>query len=142
MKIILRYLGVPALAICLLGSRAMAQSSGSTCGPVDALSNSLREDLAAKASDTTAAGEEARALYHLPMAKIHQVRQETVDALCSKAIQAIRTYAREDGKAPDRVYLFQVKDVWVVTPESGTSFGGVVWVFDPAMKTFLGGVLQ
>jgi hypothetical protein len=29
-----------------------------------------------------------------------------------------------------------------VTPESGTSFGGVVWVFDPAMKTFLGGVLQ
>lgn len=141
MTILLRYVGLLVLAVCLLAPRVRAQSQAGACLPVDELSKGLRDGFAADASDRTAHGAERRALYHLPAAKDQQVRQETADAQCAKAIDAIRA-SRDDGNAPSRVYLFRVKNVWVIVPGTNTPFNGAVWTFDASMQHFLGGVLQ
>lgn len=142
MTTIFRYLSLALVAVGVAAAPVKAQSFSGACLPVNEYSQSLRDDLVATASDTTAAGAERRQLYHLPAATSQQVVQETVGALCSRAIDAIRTRARDDGKAPNQVYLFRVKDVWVVKAAPDTPFVGVVWTFDASMREFLGGVLQ
>jgi hypothetical protein len=142
MTTMLRYLGMTLVAATLAAAPAKAQIRSDACLPVDRHSRSVRDDLAAMASDTTTAGAERRQLYHLPVAADQQVVQETVGALCARAIDAIRTRARDDGKGPDQVYLFRVEDVWVVKAAPGTPFVGVVWTFDASMRAFLGGVVQ
>lgn len=142
MTTIFRYFTVALVAAGVAAAPAKAQSQSGACLPVNEYSRSVRDDLAATASDTTAAGAGERQRYHLPVAGNQQVVQETVDALCSRAIEAIRTRARDDGKAPDQVYLFRVKDVWVVKAAPDTPYVGVVWTFDASMRVFLGGVVQ
>jgi hypothetical protein len=140
---LMRYLSITAVAVFVVTTQATAQSHSGSCLPIDVYSRSMRDDFAMMASDTTAGGAERRALYHLPLANDQQVVQETADALCSRAIDAIRTYVRDDGTAPSQIYLFRVKDVWVVTTnDTGLPFVGVVWVFDASLRKFLGGVLQ
>src|SRR6185369_9823594 len=82
MTTMLRYLGMTLVAATLVAAPAKAQIRSDACLPVDTHSRSVRDDLAAMASDTTIAGAERRQLYHLPMAADQQVVQETVGALC------------------------------------------------------------
>jgi len=128
-------------ALLLAAPVLRAQSKSEPCMPVDNAGYSLHADLAARATDSTPAGIDARAHFHLPAATQEQVHQELSAALCSKAIAAIRE-ARPDGQAPERVYLFQVKNVYVVAAVPGRPFTGMVWTYDARMRTLLGGVLQ
>ena len=128
-------------ALLLSVTAARAQSKTEPCMPVDNVSYSFHADLAARATDVTPAGIDARARYHLPVATQEQVHQEVAPPLCAKAIAAIRD-ARPDGQAPERVYLFQVKNVYVVAAIPGRPFTGMVWTYDARMRTLLGGVLQ
>jgi hypothetical protein len=129
--------------VSLLGCASLrldAQGAGS-CAPVTPTSTSVRNDLAAKASDPSAAGDTARALYHIPFTSSQTVAQVLTDNLCERAISSIRA-SRSDGAAPTRVALFRVGNVYVVTGESGTPFTGTMWTFDQSLVKFLGGVLQ
>jgi hypothetical protein len=127
--------------LCCAFLRTPAQAPAGACLPDDATSTSERDDFARMVSNRSAAGDSARALYHLPNVPPQAVEQIVTEALCTKAIERIRTL-RGDGVAPDRVYLYRIGPVFAVSGPLRSVFSGTIWVFDMSFTKFLGGVLR